>query len=266
MSNMNLNTTEIGAIILAAGKGTRMKSTDINKVVVPLADKPMILHAILLLKKLNLAQIVVVVGFAKESVLNALSGVPVQFAEQKKRLGTGHAVMCGLKKVSSQVQGLLILNGDDSAFYTEEIIKKLIHRHNQSNAAITFLSVELDNPYGLGRVVRAEDGSVTSIVEEKDATPEQRLINEVNTACYLINREFLNRYITKIEKSPVTGEYYLVSLVELAYKNNEKIETLNAGRIPWRGINTREELAEAEKMFGSVKMQISTAGVDDVEQ
>ncbi|MBI2613631.1 MAG: NTP transferase domain-containing protein [Candidatus Levybacteria bacterium] len=243
---------KIAAIILAAGKGKRMKSKYINKVVVSLGDKHMILHAVDRLKGLLINPIIVVVGFAKESVMKVLDG-KVIFAEQAKRLGTAHAVMCGLKKVPQDVDAVLVLNGDDSAFYTSEIIEKLIKTHQDSSAALSFLTITVDNPSGLGRVVRDNNGKIMGIVEEKDATEKQRGISEINPACYTFNISFLKKYLDKIKKSDVTGEYYLTSLIDAAIKNNEKVESVPCGKILWRGINTPEELKEAERLFLTFK-------------
>ncbi len=238
----------IGAIILAAGKGTRMKSKQINKVALHLADKPMILHTVEFLKDNNIKNIVVVVGFAKESVMKLLDG-GVIFAEQKQRLGTAHAVSTAIKKLSGEVKEVLVLNGDDSAFYTSEIINKLVNKHIKDQAAFTFLTIKKNNPLGLGRVVRDSKGKVLAVVEEKDATKAQRKITEVNPACYIFKVSFLKKYLKKVKKSPITGEYYLTSLIDLGIKNYEKIETLAAGNLLWRGVNTQEELLEAQKLI-----------------
>ncbi len=239
---------ELGVIILAAGKGKRMNSKGVNKVVLPLADKPMITHTISLLEKLQIKHIVVVVGFAKKSVMDIL-GNKVIFAEQDKRLGTAHAVSCGLKKMPKDVSDVLVINGDDSAFYTKDVIQKLVNLHLSSEAALTMLTIEKDNPFGLGRIIRDKDDSILAIVEEKDAKMEQKKIKEVNPACYVFKIEFLNKYLNKVKKSGVTGEYYLTSLIDMGIKNNEKIETFRGGPLAWRGVNTKDELQEAEEMF-----------------
>src|ERR1035437_2737682 len=173
----------LGAIILAAGKGKRMNSKSVNKVALHLADKPMIAHTVSLLEKVGIKEIVVVIGFAKKSVIDAL-GNKVIFAEQRKRLGTGHAALCGLRKLPKNVDDVLIINGDDSAFYPQSLIKNLIKTHTLSNAAITFLTIEKDNPFSLGRIVRNSSGQVVAIIEEKDATQTQRKIKEINPGCY----------------------------------------------------------------------------------
>ena len=238
----------IGAIILAAGKGKRMNSKSVNKVALHLADKPMIVHTVGLLEKVGINEIVVVVGFAKKSVMNVL-GSKVIFAEQKKRLGTAHAVECALKKMPTNVDDVLVVNGDDSAFYSEEVIKKLAEKHFLSDADFTLLTINKDNPFGLGRIVRDEKGVLKAIVEEKDATDRERKITEVNPGCYIFKTSFLKKYLREVHKSPVTGEYYLTSLINIGIKHNEKIETLNAGTLVWRGVNTAEELLEAQRLF-----------------
>lgn len=238
----------LGAIVLAAGKGKRMNSKSVNKVALHLADKPMIVHTISLLENAGIKEIVVVVGFAKKSVMNVL-GNKVIFAEQKKRLGTAHAAECALKKMPINVQDVLVVNGDDSAFYSEKIITKLIKSHLLSNSAFTFLTIEKDNPFGLGRIVRNSKNELIAIVEEKNAGKAQRIIKEVNPGCYIFKVNFLKKYLSKIKKNKLSGEYYLTDLVDLGIKNNEKVETLKGGAIAWRGVNTKDELQEAEKLF-----------------
>lgn len=239
--------SKIGAVILAAGKGTRMKSKKINKVTQKLGEKPIIMHVVQLLENMKLSPIIIVVGFAKESV-KSLFGDEIVFAEQSKRLGTAHAAMQGLKVLPRDVNHVFILNGDDSAFYTAEVLNKLLKEHVESKNAITFLTLNVNNPYGLGRVIR-ENGKVVAIIEEKDATPVQRKINEINPACYLFNVKFLKKYIKTVPKSKVTGEYYLMSLLEIAIEKKYKVEGIRGGNIPWRGVNTRDELKEAEELF-----------------
>ena len=242
----------LGSIILAAGKGKRMKAKSVNKVTLHLANKPMILHTVNLIKELRIKTIVVVVGFAKKSVIDLLDG-GVIFAEQKKRLGTAHAVSCALQKLPSSITDVLVLNGDDSAFYKGETIKKLIEKHYLSDAAFTLLTIQKADPMGLGRILRDTSGNLKAIVEEKDATPIQRRIKEVNPACYVFRLDFLKKYLKQIEKSPITREYYLTSLINIGINNKERIGILKIDMMPWRGVNTKDELAEAEQLFAQVK-------------
>jgi bifunctional UDP-N-acetylglucosamine pyrophosphorylase / glucosamine-1-phosphate N-acetyltransferase len=242
----------IAAIILAAGRGKRMKSKKVNKVALHLGDKPMILSEVEFLKDLSVSPVTVVVGFAKESVEKALEKEKVKYVFQKKRLGTAHAVSVALCEVPEDIKDVFVIQGDDSFFYRKEnepFIRSLMEKHFSSKSAITFLTLLLDQPYGVGRVVRSPKGDVLEVVEEKDATEEQRKIKEVNVACYIFDVEFLRKNIDKVKKSTVTGEYYLVSLIGMAVEKGEKVEAFHIGKVSWRGINTPEEFELAKGMF-----------------
>jgi UDP-N-acetylglucosamine diphosphorylase/glucosamine-1-phosphate N-acetyltransferase len=243
------NQRKLGAIILAAGRGTRMKSNKTNKVVLPLANKPLILHSIHLLEKMKFEKIVVVVGFAKDSVKSVLKDTRVFFAEQKKRMGTAHAARVALPILDQSVTDVLVIQGDDSHFYNQKTVSQLIDVHFRSDSSLTFLTIHAENPFGLGRIVRNKKGDVVEIAEEKDATDKVRKIKEVNPACYMFSMDFLRKYLPKVPRSSVTGEYYLTSLIDIAIQNKEIIETVRGGKMPWRGVNTREELAEAERIY-----------------
>lgn len=239
----------LASIILAAGKGKRMNSKTINKVVLLLGKHPMILHTYNILERLGVGTVIIVVGFARESVMKLFKAKKVIFAIQSKRLGTAHAVSIAMEKLPKDIENVLVLNGDDSAMYKVDTINDLIKKHVETNAAFTFLTIEMENPAGLGRIIRGKKGAVLAIVEEKDATEDSLKIKEVNPACYIFKRSFLEKYIKMIKKSSVTGEYYLTSLIDMGIKHKEKIETLQAGLFAWRGVNTKEELLEAEKIF-----------------
>lgn len=244
--------SSIGAIVLAAGKGSRMKSKNANKVTLQIGTKPLILHIIERLEAVHASPIVVVVGFAKESVEEALNAKDVIFAQQKKRLGTGHAAIKGLEALPAGVENVYIVYGDEFS-YPKEKTEELISTHFKTDAALTFLTIEVDNPFGLGRIVRDENGKLIKIVEEKDATEEEKLIKEVNPGSYVCSRKFLEKYLPKIKKSPVTGEYYLTSIIDLAMEHGERVETVQAGNMVWRGVNTKEELAEAQQVFATIE-------------
>jgi bifunctional UDP-N-acetylglucosamine pyrophosphorylase/glucosamine-1-phosphate N-acetyltransferase len=242
----------LGAIILAAGLGKRMNSVDRNKVTSPIAGKPIILHITQFIKKIGIEKIVVVIGFAKDSVIEALSGVDVIFAEQTERLGTGHAVGVALEKLPSEVTDVFIAYGDDAVFYIDKhigVFQELFKVHKESGSAVTFLTLEQENPFALGRIIRDETGKVTAIVEEKDATEEERKITEINPGSFVFKVEFLKQYLSELSKSPVTGEYYINNFVDIALKHNLKVETVKGGKLVWRGVNTQEELEEAERLF-----------------
>jgi bifunctional UDP-N-acetylglucosamine pyrophosphorylase / glucosamine-1-phosphate N-acetyltransferase len=242
----------IGGVILAAGKGTRMKSKTSNKVTLILGDKPMIVHAVEKISALGLHPIVVVVGFAKESVMELVKE-DVIFAEQKVRLGTAHALKTGISSLGSSTEHVLVIQGDDSAFYKKELLENLIKAHVSENNSITFLTAEMDNPAGLGRIIRNAAGEVVDIVEEKNASEEIKKIKEINPACYVFSIKFLNKYLPKVKKNEVSGEYYLVDLIHLGIENNEKIQDVKGGLMNWRGVNTKEELEEAQNLYKDLR-------------
>lgn len=247
---------KLGAIILAAGKGTRMQMEGANKVTAHLAEKPMIQHIVDFMKKISIETIVVVVGHHKETVMNSLQGQNILFAEQKQLLGTGEAVRCAVEALPDDVTDVVVVYGDDAVLYAEKnipIVNKLFAVHNETNDVMTFLTIEQDNPFGLGRIVRDNEGKILAIVEEKDATDEQRKIKEINPGCFVFSVAFLRKYLPMLEKSPVTGEYYLTSLIDLAITHGEKVDTLQGGKMAWRGVNTKAELEEAERMYKNIK-------------
>lgn len=244
---MNTSLDNVWAVIMAAGRGSRMNSQSTNKVALPLAGKPIINHTITNLRNAGIQNIVVVVGFAKESILQCLDE-DIITAEQTEQLGTGHAVQVAMEKIP-QAETVLVLNGDDSYVFTPEILQELHKRHIDEQASVSFLTLIMQNPSGLGRILRNEAGEVVGIIEEKDATEEQKKISEINPACYLFSYEFLKDRLATIQKSSVTNEYYITSLIELAVQENEKIATYTVEGLNWRGINTPEELQEAEKLL-----------------
>lgn len=239
----------VAAVILAAGKGTRMKSKHQNKVVKQLANKPMITYAIDAIIQAGIQNIIVVVGFASDSVKQAITQ-PVVYATQSQPLGTGHALKVGLKKIPPQVKQVISMYGDDSAFYSAQTLTEMITFHQQTKAAITFMSVKKTDPTGLGRIIRDSEGNVTAIVEEKNATPDQKKITEINTGLYCFDRAFLDNSINQITKNSVAQEYYLTDIVEIARKQGKKITALLwPDPSIWFGVNTPQQLSQAKKIM-----------------
>lgn len=237
-----------GVIILAAGKGTRLNCSLANKVMLELSGRPMLDYVVSLFERMHLSPIVAVVGFARKGIEEYFKN-RVLYVYQKKRLGTAHAASCALLKLPAAIANVLIVNGDDSYLYTASLIQRLIDTHQKTNAAITLLTVVKNNPAGLGRIIRNEHGIIRGIVEEKDATDKERRIKEINPQCWIFKTGFLRSVLPKIKKSPVTGEYYLTDAIKLAVANHEIIADVQAGDIPWRGVNTNVELDEAKKIL-----------------
>lgn len=234
------------AIILAAGRGTRINAKKKNKVTFHLNGKSIIAHAVDNLHKAGISKIYVVVGFHADSVKKEL-GTQVEYVEQTAQLGTGHAVKTAISALPSATKTVLSVYGDDSAFYPPSLYQTMVEKRVASGCDLLFLTVHKDDPTGLGRIVRDNKGNVTKIVEEKNATEAEKKITEINTGFYCFSYDFLVSSIDKIKKNPVTGEYYLTDMVEIALSNGKKVEALYIKDSSiWHGVNTRQELASAK--------------------
>lgn len=237
---------DIGVIVLAAGRGSRMKLKDINKVTISLHDKPLILRSLEIIRSLGIREIIVVVGFAKESVIKLLPD-GVRVVVQEKLLGTADAEKVGIEALSQDIKYVLSVYGDDSFLYTKEIFNKMIDVHKSSNAVMTLATAILDDPTGYGRIIRDKNGKIIKIVEELNASDEERKIKEVNTGCYLFSKEFIDKNIGKIKINELKREYYLTDILEIFVKDEYLISSIIIPSKNWRGINTIEELKRAER-------------------
>lgn len=238
---------DTAAIILAAGKGTRIQAKKKNKVAFRLNGKSMIAYTVEHLQEAGIKHIYTVVGFQANSVKKAL-GDSVEYVEQTEQLGTGHAVKTALPYIPAHVRTVLSVYGDDSAFYPSSLFQDMVNKRIEGGYDLLFLTVRKENPYGLGRIVRDSGGEVLKIVEEKNATDEEKQIQEINTGFYCFDCDFLRKYIGQIAKNPVSGEFYLTDMVEIALQNNHKVHAmLVENNAIWHGVNTREDLAAAKK-------------------
>lgn len=237
---------DFAAIVLAAGEGKRMKSS-LPKVLHQISGKPLITKTVDTLREIDPAQIITVVSPKNHHLLKKVLGNQTLYAMQSLPAGTADATLAGLKKVKKNIRTVAILYGDDTAFYKPATILAVANYHRQLAPKITFVTLERQNPQGLGRVVRV-DGKVVAIVEEKDATKEQKKIKEVNDGLYFFDKSWLIGNLPKVKKSKVTGEYYLPDAITIALKNGSKIAVykLKDAR-EWHGINTPQELAEANR-------------------
>ncbi|GAB4027444.1 MAG: hypothetical protein Fur0011_5540 [Candidatus Microgenomates bacterium] len=243
--NYLLNNTT--AIVLAAGRGTRMKAKRKNKVAFNLYGKPMVAHTVDHLIEAGVSQIIAVVGFAADSVKQAL-GSRVEYATQLEPLGTGDALKAAIPALAPNIETVLTVYGDDSAFYPVSLYHEMVRELKIKDCDLLFLTIHKDDPTGLGRIVRNRDGEVERIVEEKNATDEERKIKEINTGFYCFNRSFLEKYIDQIQKNPLTGEYYATDMVEIALQNNKKVcAYFRPDSSIWHGVNNRSDWALAQK-------------------
>lgn len=234
----------ISAVILAAGKGSRMHS-DIPKVIHKICGRPMISYTFENLRSAGIGDITAVISFKRNIVKKYIKGSASIAVQKNPKGGTADAAKAGFLYTPKTCKTLLVINGDDSAFYNPETIKDIIKIHLERERKITFVSLMKDNPTGLGRVIRGENGLITKIVEERDATPEEKKIKEVNDGLYVFDRSWFARNIHKVKKS-ASGELYLVDLVKIAIDQGNKMATYT---LPdddqWQGINTLEELEKA---------------------
>jgi UDP-N-acetylmuramoyl-L-alanyl-D-glutamate--2,6-diaminopimelate ligase len=237
---------DVSAIVLAGGKGTRMKSRE-PKVLKEICGRPMIAYTLENLRKVGIVDIALVVSFRKNMVIRRVEGA-VKFAYQKNpKGGTADAAKAGFGVVSGESKSLLVINGDDSAFYTPETIRKIMEIHKQRERKLTFVSLIKEDPTGLGRVIRGKDGLITKIVEEKGATEEERKIKEVNDGLYVFDKKWFSENINKVKKS-AQGEYYLVDLVKIAIDRGDRMATYTLPNDDeWQGVNNPEQLEEANK-------------------
>src|SRR5262245_4761476 len=239
---------EVGVIILAAGQGKRMKSS-LPKVIHPLCGKPLFLHVLTTAKRLNPAKIVIVIGHGVEAVRQAYPNDDVTWVVQEQQLGIGHAVLSAENSFGDFAGDILILSGD-VPLISEPTLNAIIDLHRDQKASLTFLTASLEGPSGYGRVLRHAHGAIAGIVEERDATDAQRQIEEVNVGTYVASAPFLFSALEQIDNHNQQGEYYLPDTVAIALKQGEQIATVKVDDSrEMMGINTREELAQMEKML-----------------
>ena len=249
MSQKNLS--DVAVVVLAAGRGTRLGCVDRPKVMLELGGKPMVAHTVETLKKLGLGkeQICLVVGFQKDKVKEHF-GDTVTYADQDEQLGTAHAAYTGMCTLPSHIKHVLVMGGDDSAFYTPETLRKFIEQHLDKDVHLTLLSSEMLEPRNLGRVVRYSDGRI-DVVEKENLTEEQKLLTEINTGTFMFNRAWFQNMFPTMPKIEKLGEYGLptaMTMVRDAGLPHQVIKLENPGE--WFGVNTPEELEEAKKRKG----------------
>lgn len=252
------------AIILAAGKGTRMKSK-LYKVLHQVCGRTMVEHVLGQLEKAKIDNIVTVVGYGAESVKNTI-GDRSAFALQKQQLGTGHAVMQTESLLAGNEGETLVVSGDTPLFRAETF-NKLLEYHRQRHAAATILTSTAPDPTGYGRIIRNDVGIVERIVEEKDATAQEKEIHEINTGVYCFDNQKLFKALHKINNDNAQGEYYLTDVIAIlkqageivtAYKMDDFEESM--------GVNNRVALAKANAiMRRRINNQLMMDGVSMVD-
>lgn len=234
------------AIVLAAGQGTRMKS-DLPKVLVPVCGRPMIDYVLDMLAEAEIERVVVVVGYRADLIREHLAGRRgLTFVEQRERLGTGHAVMVCREELAGQTGPVVIVTGD-SPLVRAASIRALLAEREKLNAACILGTAHKENPFGLGRIVRDADGKFAAIVEEKDATPAQRQITEVNMSCYVFAAGDLLTALGELRADNAQKEYYITDCPGNLRRAGRVVEALPVLTPPETlSINTVDELAIVE--------------------
>ena len=238
----------LGVIVLAAGQGTRMKSS-LPKVLHTLGRKPLFLYPLAIAQRLCPSKIVIVIGHGAESVRRSYPGSGVCWVVQEQQLGTGHAIRCAQESFEAFSGDILILSGD-VPLIRQATLESMIGMHRKRHAALTLMTAWLDSPTGYGRILRNADGSIIGTVEERDACERDKQIQEVNAGVYVASADFLFAALEQVKNHNQQGEYYLPDIVAIGLAQNQKIATFRVDDPrETMGINTREELAAMEKIL-----------------
>ena len=236
----------INALILAAGLGTRMKSTK-AKVLHEVLFKPMLIHVLDTVKSLNLDHTYVIVGHQRQKVAELVAGYRADCIPQEEQLGTGHAVLCAEKELSRTGGTVLILSGDVPLVKSDSL-RAMLAEHRENKPALTLMTTTLEDPANYGRIVRNSAGGLLEIVEEKDATDTQKKIREINAGIYCAEVSFLFGALKKVGSNNKQGEIYLTDIVKIAIEMGLQVGIYSgAGGEEVLGVNSRAELAAANK-------------------
>lgn len=240
---------------MAAGKGKRMKNPDKSKVMFELNGKPMIEYVINLSLRIDSELIIPIVGHQKQSVIDFLSSSfkdnidRIKFAHQDEQLGTGHAIM-QTKEILKDFEGDVLILSGDVPLLRYETVMKFIKYHTDNGFRASLLSAIFDDPFGYGRVIRDTDGTFVDIVEEKDATEEQKKIKEINSGIYIVDNRILFEALTTLKTDNAQGEYYLTDIFKYFRDKKIKIGAVPVdNNVEITGVNTIDQLIELEKLI-----------------
>ena len=245
----------LAVIIMAAGKGTRMKNPEMAKVMYPLAGKPMVDYVIDLASKILADRTILIIGWKREDVREHVGPLypKVEFVDQLEQLGTSHAIRQAEAAMKDYTGDILVLS-DDVPLLSLKTMTALIGYHRTTEASATILTAEVADPSGYGRIVRNSDASVMKIVEHKDASPKELRISEINSGIYLFDKQKLFDSLRLLKPNNVQGEYYLTDVFENFWKNNWRVSAVKAvDPVEVMGINTLEQLETAHWLLVSAK-------------
>jgi UDP-N-acetylglucosamine diphosphorylase/glucosamine-1-phosphate N-acetyltransferase len=238
----------LAAVILAAGKGTRMKSQG-AKVLQPLSGRPILSYPIETIQSLTPDRLIVVVGYQAEEVVAKFQSQAVEFVVQEPQLGTGHAVRQAEAALAGFMGDVLILCGD-MPLLRPETLKELVGQHQKNRAHCSLLTLKTHENKDFGRILRDEQGAVVRIVEHRDATPAEKTIDEYSAGVYCLDKELLFKALAEIDNDNIQKEYYLTDIIRYLVKNRLKVhavQTADADEV--FGINTEDDLRKAEKIL-----------------
>ncbi len=241
--------TRVKAVILAAGKGTRMKS-ELPKVIHEALGKPMVEYSIEAAQGAGaeLSDICLVVGHGADQVKKTV-GDKVTYVIQEEQLGTGHAVKCASEFIGTD--GLTMILCGDTPLIKGETLKKLVDTHIEEGNAITVLTAVVDDPTGYGRIIKDSWGKFVKIVEQKDATLEEQRVDEINSGMYIFNSDILTTALSQLNNNNKQGEYYLTDTIEIVKSQGlGEVSTMVINDVDeTKGVNSPEQLREAEEIL-----------------
>lgn len=245
-----MNLEDIAVIILAAGKGNRMKSV-LPKPLHLICDKPMIFYALDTLAQIGFSKVVVVVSKSDSRVKDSISEKypAIDFAFQAKPLGTAHGVRSALSVIPDKIKYLFYINADDSAFYTKKTLQNFLQSHIKSQAKISMLTLKTKNELELGRIIKDHAGNFKQILESSEYFASGLKSDEINCGAYVFDQSWFKQNVSKVTKSK-SGEYYVTELLNIAKSQNQKINLYNLeDENEWVGINTQDDLNYANKLM-----------------
>ncbi|MGC9518806.1 MAG: bifunctional UDP-N-acetylglucosamine diphosphorylase/glucosamine-1-phosphate N-acetyltransferase GlmU [Desulfuromonadaceae bacterium] len=255
-----MKSENLGAIVLAAGKGTRMRSKH-PKVLHPIAGYPMAAYPLKLAEELGSTKTVMVIGHEADMVKDAFASYGVDFVHQHEQLGTGHAVQVAWEELHD-FKGTVLLLCADVPLLQRSTLEKLVETHTSSNACVSVLTAEVADPHGYGRIVR-ENGMIHAIVEEKDASAAQKKIHEINTGIFALEAPAVAALLHQLDNNNAQQEYYITDIVSLAAKQGLKVSSAVLEDIDESmGVNDRIQLARAaQRMRRRINEALMRAGV-----
>ncbi|MBU0598600.1 NTP transferase domain-containing protein [Patescibacteria group bacterium] len=244
---------ETSVIILGAGKGTRLNEgqpSEIPKIMHKICSRPMLEYTLDTLNSAGFKDVIVVIGYKYEMVQEHF-GNNYKYAIQKEQKGTGHAVMCAEQKVDPSSKNVLVIQGDDSAFYRPQTLIDLVEKHAKDRAKVSILTLDHPSPKELGRIIRNKDGQVIAIKEKEVLTEEEKKISEINTATYCFEAGWLWKNIKELKPSATgQGELILPDLVKIAVDNGQRIcAHMITDLDEWVGVNTQHQLDIANEIM-----------------